>query len=174
MLLGGSRKAMEMMRWPSASRLPVRRKNGTPAQRQLSIEHFSAMKVSVSDSGIDAVLGPIAGVLPADHVLRVDRQHAAKDLVLFLADRPRLQRRRWFHRHEGENLEQMGDDHVAIRSGRLVERRTFAEPERLGNVDLHVIDEVAVPDRLEQPVGEAECEDVLRRLLAEEVIDAEI
>ena len=40
-----------MMRWPSASRLPVRRKNGTPAQRQLSIVHFSAMKVSVSDSG---------------------------------------------------------------------------------------------------------------------------
>src|SRR5450631_4504763 len=31
--------------------LPVRRKNGTPAQRQLSIEHFNAMKVSVSDSG---------------------------------------------------------------------------------------------------------------------------
>ena len=51
MLLGGSRKAMEMIRWPSASRLPVRRKNGTPAQRQLSIEHFKAMKVSVSDSG---------------------------------------------------------------------------------------------------------------------------
>ena len=51
MLFGGSRKAMEMIRCPSASRLPVRRKNGTPAQRQLSIEHFSAMKVSVSDSG---------------------------------------------------------------------------------------------------------------------------
>ena len=36
-----------------------------------------------------------------------------------------------------------------------------------------MIDEVAVPDRLEQPVGEAECEDVLRRLLAQEVVDAE-
>src|ERR1700728_4127807 len=33
------------------SRLPVRRKKGTPAQRQLSIEHFNAVKVSVSDSG---------------------------------------------------------------------------------------------------------------------------
>ena len=51
MLFGGSRKAIEMMRWPSARRLPVRRKNGTPAQRQLSMEHLSAMKVSVSDSG---------------------------------------------------------------------------------------------------------------------------
>jgi hypothetical protein len=34
-----------------------------------------------------------------------------------------------------------------------------------------VIDEVAVPDRLEQAVGEAEGENVLRRLLAEEVVD---
>jgi hypothetical protein len=39
-----------MILCPSASRLPVRRKNGTPAQRQLSMAHFKAMKVSVSDS----------------------------------------------------------------------------------------------------------------------------
>ena len=32
---------------------------------------------------------------------------------------------------------------------------------------------VAVPDRLEQAVGEPQREDVLRRLLAEEVVDAE-
>ena len=36
-----------------------------------------------------------------------------------------------------------------------------------------MIDEVAVPDRLEQPVAEAEGKDVLRRLLAQEVVDAE-
>ena len=46
---GGSLKAIEMIRAPSASFLPVRRKNGTPAQRQLSISTFSAMKVSVSE-----------------------------------------------------------------------------------------------------------------------------
>ena len=45
--------------------------------------------------------------------------------------------------------------------------------DRLGYVDLHVIDEIAVPDRFEQAVGEAEREDVLGRLLAEEVVDAE-
>ena len=49
MLLGGSLNAIDMIRWPSARRLPVRRKNGTPAQRQLSMEHLSAMKVSVSE-----------------------------------------------------------------------------------------------------------------------------
>ena len=36
-----------------------------------------------------------------------------------------------------------------------------------------MVDEIAVPDRLEQAVGEAEREDVLRRLLAEEMVDAE-
>ena len=84
-----------------------------------------------------------------------------------------LERRRRLHRHEAEDLEQVGDDHVAVGAGLLVEAGALAEPERLRHVDLHVIDEVAVPDRLEQAVGEAEGEDVLRRLLAEEMIDAE-
>ena len=50
MVRGGSLKAMEMMRAPSAIFFPVRRKNGTPAQRQLSISTLSATKVSVSES----------------------------------------------------------------------------------------------------------------------------
>ncbi len=67
----------------------------------------------------------------------------------------------------------MRHHHVAERADVIVERRPFVEPERLRHVDLHVIDEVAVPDGLEESVGETEGEDVLRRLLAEEVIDAE-
>ncbi len=47
---GGSLNAIEMIRAPSAIFLPVRRKNGTPAQRQLSISTFSATNVSVSES----------------------------------------------------------------------------------------------------------------------------
>ena len=46
---GGSLKAIEMTRAPSASFLPVRRKNGTPAQRQLSISTLRATNVSVSE-----------------------------------------------------------------------------------------------------------------------------
>ena len=74
---------------------------------------------------------------------------------------------------KAEDLEQVRHHHVAIGAGLLVERGALAEPERLGHVDLHVVDEVAVPDRLEQAVGEAERQDVLRRLLAEEMVDAE-
>ena len=43
----------------------------------------------------------------------------------------------------------------------------------LGRGDLDVVDVVAVPDRLEQPVGEAEREHVLDGLLAQVVVDAE-
>ena len=67
----------------------------------------------------------------------------------------------------------MGDDHVAVGAGLLVEGAARADPERLRHVDLDVVDVVAVPDRLEEAVGEAQGEDVVRRLLAEEVVDAE-
>ncbi|CAB4932763.1 unannotated protein [freshwater metagenome] len=66
----------------------------------------------------------------------------------------------------------MSDDHVLVRTGGLVEPGPTVEGELFRDVDLNVIDEVAVPDRLEQPVGETERQDVLRRFLAEEVIDS--
>ena len=84
----------------------------------------------------------------------------------------RRQVRRRLHGHEPQDLEQVRHHHVAIRAGGFVERRAFAEAQRLGHVDLHVVDEVAIPDGLEQAVRETEREDVLRRLLAEEVVDA--
>ena len=134
---------------------------------------FSAMNVSVSESGATPSSLAVARVLAAHHVARVDRQHRAEDLVLLLADRARLQRGRRLHRHERHHLEQVGDDHVLVGAGGLVEVGPLVQPERLRDVDLDVVDEVAVPDRLEQPVGEAEREDVLRRLLAQEVVDPE-
>jgi len=39
--------------------------------------------------------------------------------------------------------------------GLLVEGGPVTQPDRLGHIDLHVIDEVAVPDRLKQAIGEA-------------------
>ena len=56
---------------------------------------------------------------------------------------------------------------------RLVEAAPALDAELLGHRDLHVGDEVAVPHRLEHRVGEPEHEQVLDRLLAEEVVDAE-
>ena len=67
----------------------------------------------------------------------------------------------------------MRDDHVAEGARLLVEARAAGDGKRLGHFDLDVIDVVSVPDRLEEAVREAQGEDVLDRLLAEEVVDAE-
>ena len=64
-------------------------------------------------------------------------------------------------------------DHVAQRAGRLVEIAALLHADRLRRGDLHVIDPVAVPDRFEQPIGEAERHDALDRVLAEKVVDPE-
>ena len=67
----------------------------------------------------------------------------------------------------------MGHDHVAVGAGVLVEAGAVVDAEGLGDVDLHVVDVVAVPDRLEHAVGEAQRDQVLHRLAAEEVVDPE-
>ena len=61
------------------------------------------------------------------------------------------------------------------RGSRRPLRRTAAalDAEALGHRDLHALDVVAVPDRLEERVGETEVHQVLHRLLAEVVVDAE-
>ena len=67
----------------------------------------------------------------------------------------------------------MGDHHVAEGTGLLVEGGPGSHRQGLGDVDLDVVDVLAVPDGFEEPVGEPEGQDVLGRLLAQEVVDAE-
>ena len=74
---------------------------------------------------------------------------------------------------EGQHLQQMGDHHVAAGAAGFVERRSMPDGQRLGHVDLHMIDVLTIPDGFEQTVAESEGEDVERGLLAEEVVDAE-
>ena len=60
---------------------------------------------------------------------------------------------------------------IADGPGLLVEGGSALEPEILGDGDLYVVDQLAVPDGLEDAVAEAQDEHVLDRLLAEVVID---
>src|SRR5256886_10588574 len=64
-------------------------------------------------------------------------------------------------------------DDVAHRARLLVVTGAFFYSDRLGDRDLHVVDVLPVPDRLEDPVREPHDEDVLNRLFAEVVIDTE-
>src|SRR5262245_6526884 len=83
-------------------------------------------------------------------------------------------KRRWrLHRTEGEHLKKMVLSDIPHHPGRVVEPAAFFDADRLRGVYLHVVDVLAVPERLENRVSEAEHENVLDRLLAEIVIDPE-
>ena len=83
----------------------------------------------------------------------------------------RVEAGRRLHRDQRQQLEQMVRHHVAQRAGCVVEAAAMADAELLVDGDLHVVDVIAIPDRLEHAVGEAQHQDVLDRLLAEVVID---
>jgi hypothetical protein len=70
-------------------------------------------------------------------------------------------------------VEQVRDDHVAVRARVLVEAGAVVHGQRLRHVDLHVVDVVAVPHGLEHAVGEAQGDQVLHGLAPKEVVDAE-
>ena len=77
------------------------------------------------------------------------------------------------HRQQRQHLQDVVLDDVPQGPGLLVEGAAPLDADRLGDRDLDVVDGVAVPDPLEDGVAEAEDEDVLHRLLAEVVVDAE-
>src|SRR5919106_6393686 len=64
-------------------------------------------------------------------------------------------------------------DHVAYHAGPVVISGTCADALALSRRDLHMIDVMAVPDRLEARVREAKYQHVLHRLFAQVVINAE-
>ena len=81
--------------------------------------------------------------------------------------------RRRIHGEIGEHLKHVVLKHVADGPGLVVEFAAVLHAEILRHGDLDAADMIAVPDRLEHGIGKASIEDVLHRLLAEEVIDAE-
>ena len=69
------------------------------------------------------------------------------------------------------NLHQMVDDDVAQRADRVVEVAAVLDAEVLGHRDLDALHVIAVPDRLQHPVREAQEDDLLEAHLPEVVID---
>ena len=99
--------------------------------------------------------------------------HRREDLLLLGAQVAGLERDRLLHRRQGEQLQQVVLDDVACRADAVVVPGTTADADVLGHRDLHVVDVVGVPDGLVELVREPQRQDVLHRLLAEVVVDAE-
>ena len=104
---------------------------------------------------------------------RAGRVHRLQHLHLLVADRLGAEVDRRLHRGQRDELQQVVLEDVADRARLLVELGAALDPERLRDRDLDVVDELAVPDRLEDPVREPQREQVLDRLLAEIVVDPE-
>jgi len=75
------------------------------------------------------------------------------------------------HGDQREQLEQMVRHHVAQRAGLVVEAAAVTDADLFVDRDLYVVDMIAIPDRFEHAVGEAQHQDVLHGLLAEVMID---
>ncbi len=98
--------------------------------------------------------------------------HRLKHLRLFVADGVRFERGRRFHADVGQHLQHVVLHHVPQHAGRVVVAAPALDVDRLGDVELDVVDIVFVPQRFEHAVGEAERQQVLHRLFSEIVIDA--
>ena len=66
----------------------------------------------------------------------------------------------------------MRDDHVPVGPGAFVEAGTVVDRECFRDVDLYMVDVVAVPHGFEHAVREAQRDQVLHCLPAEDVVDA--
>ena len=80
---------------------------------------------------------------------------------------------RLLHRGERHQLQEVVLDDVARGADAVVVAGPAADADVLGHGDLHVVDVVGVPDRLEHLVGEAQRQQVLHGLLAQVVVDPE-
>ena len=151
----------------------MRSRNGTPAQRQLSMSRRSAAYVSVVEPAATPVDVEVAVVLPAHVVGGIRRRDRAEGCDLRVLDRRRVAAGRRLHHGGGDHLHHVVDDHVAERADRIVEVPAILDPEALGHRDLDALDVVPVPDRLEHRVGEPEVEQLVEAHLPEEVVDAQ-
>jgi hypothetical protein len=147
---------------------------------------LSTTKVSV-ERGRPIQFGEVAGyrlavhgaclVLAAHGVGRdlggADRLQCPQDLELLVADGVGGEGEGRLHGDQAQELQDVVLHHVAQRARRVVVAGPALHTERFRDGDLHVVDVRRVPQGLEEGVGEAQCEEVLHRLLAEIVVDAE-
>ena len=115
----------------------------------------------------------VAVVLAAHQVVGLQGACGFENLGFLAVHGSKVPDGRRLHGEQRDDLEEVVLDHVAQTARGFVERTAVLDAEILGEGYLDAGHVVAVPDRLEERIGEAEIEDVHDRFLPEEVIDAE-
>ncbi len=124
-------------------------------------------------SALDRARRVLAAHREVADLMRLDRAQRAQHLELLVADGVGVERHRLIHREKAQKLQHVVLHHVAQCARAVVVAAAPLDADGLGDRDLHVVDDVGVPQPLEDRVGETERQQVLDRLLAEVVVDAE-
>lgn len=132
----------------------------------VSVVESLANPSSSSSQDLLAALPP-RGVLAAAGGLveRLGELRRREHLDLLGLQRPGAEADRLLHGGERQQLHQMVLDDVAGGADAVVIAGPTAQADVLGHGDLHVVDVVRVPDRVEQLIGEPQRQDVADRLL---------
>ena len=93
-------------------------------------------------------------------------------LDLLVAQGIGLERGRRLHPHQRDELQQVILEHISQDAHAVIVAGAMPYAHGLGDRDLHVIDVVAVPERLEDRVGKAGHQDILDCLFAQVMVDA--
>ena len=106
-------------------------------------------------------------------ILIGDGPEAAEDFHLRVAHHIRIERIGGLHRDQAEQLQHVVLYHVAQGTGFFVVAGPGSDAFRFAHRDLHVIDVLVVPNRLEDAVGKPDDHQILNGFFPQIVIDAE-
>ena len=98
--------------------------------------------------------------------------HGVQNLGFFDADLIGIEAGRRLHRRQRQELKEVTGHHVTKRTGCVVKAAAMLHAQGFCHCDLHMIDVISIPQRLEQTVGETQGHDVLYCFLSEIVVDA--
>ena len=144
-----------------------------------------ATKVSVRESGgtscfvavgrnpfaIVHAFAVLAAHRPGQNFLIADGLNGVQNFCLLIAHRVGVERNRRLHGGQGDQLHDVVGDHVAQRAGVVEIAAAALNADGFGDGNLDVIDIAAIPDRLENSVGEAERQNILNSFFAEIMVD---
>src|SRR5215471_2049044 len=120
-----------------------------------------------------AFLLQVTPKLATDKILRFQRWNSFEDFNLFVPKGFTIGSNRRLHRQVNQDLEQMVLNHVADGAGLIIERSPALNPEILRHGDLYALDLIAVPERLEERILEAEEHHIMNGAFSQIMIDAE-
>src|SRR6202051_2967889 len=104
-------------------------------------------------------------------MLWVQRGNRAEYLDLLITDSGAIHPSGGLHGQKSYHLEHVVFDHVADRPGVVVELPPPLDPELFCHRNLHTLDVIPVPDRLQKAIGEAKEQKIENRLFTEVVVD---